>query len=90
MTTKEAFEAWFKDRFKGALDFDPEADDGNAVAAISRIVGIEAWEEARKQALEDAAVKCDEWALQLTAYDAGKCATAETCAGLVRELKEAA
>jgi hypothetical protein len=44
--------------------------------------------DVRHQTLEDAAEQCDMWALQLTAYDSAKCATAETCACLVRELKE--
>lgn len=84
----EEFEKWFADRFKGALDFDDEASDGNAAAAIARIVGIEAWQASRKQALSEAANKCDEWATQLTSYDSAKCATAETCAEIIREMQK--
>ena len=46
-----------------------------------------AWIESRKIALEDAAIECDKWSTQLSVYDSAKCATAETCAGLVRDLK---
>lgn len=56
---------------------------GNAKTDIAWL----AWQSSRKQALSEAANKCDEWAA-LLAYDSAKCATAETCAEIIREMQK--
>lgn len=46
------------------------------------------WQASRKQALFEAATKCDEWGHHLEQFDSAKAATADTCAELIRELQQ--
>lgn len=80
------FEAWLQPYWSRESYLDSEGD------RIYREEWVQGawigWQASRKQALSEAANKCDEWATQLTAYDSAKCATAETCAEIIREMQK--
>lgn len=83
MTQREEFEKWAEPAglLLGRLVGDYRYE------SLATEYAFRGWQASRAVALEDAAVKCDEWSHHLTQYDAAKSATAETCAELVRELK---
>lgn len=76
----EEYQKWLRDWC--ARNPNPESEP------LGTDIWAAAWKASRKQALSEAANKCDEWATQLTSYDSAKCATAETCAEIIREMQK--
>lgn len=81
----EEFEKWVRSKYPDAWLHRLAGSTDYMVQSMQYM--WEAWQASRKQALSEAANKCDEWATQLTAYDSAKCATAETCAEIIREMQ---
>lgn len=79
----EEFEKWMREQDENLT----RGDNGGYLYRRTAVMWS-AWQASRKQALSEAANKCDEWATQLTAYDSAKCATAETCAEIIREMQK--
>lgn len=79
------FEKWIKDPKRDVL----VEDVGSALAAF--LACARALEPMVREETFDAAIeKCEEWAHHLSQFDAGKSDVAETCAEMIRELKDAA